>query len=100
MNNLKSLSIPQKIALVSFAGGTILFVSHLLFPRQFYILAVGLFFVLLVFLVNFITLLYLIRKVFATSKISPQTTEEIGIILCNIPIAALYMFIIFNQNNL
>lgn len=96
MNNLKSLSISQKIALVSFVGGTILFVTNLLFPWQFYVLAFGLFFVLLAFLVNFITLLYLIRKAFATPKISPQTSEEIGIILCNIPIAALYLFIIFN----
>jgi signal transduction histidine kinase len=100
MKELQAVALPQKIALASFAGGTVLFLSYLLFPRKFYILAVGLIFVLLAFLINFITLLYLIRKVFATSKIFPKTIEEIGIILCNIPIAVLYMFIIFNQNNL
>lgn len=93
------ISIPLKIALISFVLGTLLFISNFLFPNHFYILLSGFFFVLIAFLINFITLIYLIRKLFISKQINPKTTEEIVAILLNIPITALYLFIIFNQNN-
>lgn len=96
---IKSLSIPLKIALVSFVLGTLLFLSSFLYSNQFYFLIVGSFFVAIAVLINSITLLYLIRKVFISPKNNPKTTDEIFTILINIPIAALYLFIIINQNN-
>ncbi|WP_026977821.1 hypothetical protein [Flavobacterium tegetincola] len=93
---LKTLSLPIKIALFSFVIGTLLFISQFIYHNQFDLLVFGLFFVLLAVLVNFITLLYLIRKAFKAPSTNPKTTEEILTVLANIPIAALYIFIIFN----
>lgn len=93
---INSLSVPIKIALISFAIGTLLFGIHFLLPNNFQILLLGLFYTLIAVLVNFGTLLYLIRKVFIAPTPNPKTVEEILAILANIPITALYLFIIFN----
>lgn len=93
------ISIPIKIALYSFVIGTLLFTANFLFPNQFYIIISGLFFILLALLVNFIVLIYLIKKVLLSPVTNPKNTEELLAILANIPVTALYIFIIFNQNS-
>lgn len=93
------LTIPVKIALFSFAIGTLLFALQFLFPNKYQILIIGLFYTIIAVLFNFATLLYLIRKLIIVPTPNPKTIEEIAIILANIPITALYIFIIFNQNN-
>ncbi len=96
---ISPLSLPIKIALCSFAIGTLLFALQFLFPNKAEILIIGLFYTTIAVLVNFATLLYLLRKMSVAPKANPKTIEEITIILANIPITALYIFIIFNQNN-
>lgn len=96
MAMMKTLSIPIKIALTSFIIGTLLFLAQFWIQKQFDLLVAGFFFVLLAVIVNFITLLYLIKKALSAPSTNPKTTEEILAVLCNIPITTLYIFIIFN----
>ena len=96
---LKSASLPMKIAFTSFFGGTILLISQMLFPKIYQIMAFGLAFVLIALLLNFISLLFLLYTLFSQPKKQRQTIHELLTILCNIPIAAPYIFILINQNN-
>lgn len=96
---LKSASIPVKIAFSSFFGGTILLLCQLLFPKIYQIIIIGFAFVLLAVFLNFISLLFLLCELFSQPNKQKQTLEQLLTILCNIPIAALYIFILINQNN-
>ncbi len=103
MNDFQKINAqtrPIKMAMYSFAGGTFFFLSHLLFPDEIFILIGGLCFVVLGIFINTIMLLFLVRRLIVAPAIRVKTIEEITIVLSNIPITALYIFIIINQNNL
>lgn len=97
---INNQSLPIKMAIYSFAGGTFFFVSHLLLPNEVFIIIGGWCFVVLAIFINAIMLLFLVRKLIITPAVRVKTIEEIALVLSNIPITALYLFIIINQNNL
>jgi len=103
MNDFQKIKVqsrPIKLAIFSFVGGTSFFISHLLFPDAVFILIGGWCFVVLAIFINAVMLLFLVRKLIVTPVKRVKTLEEIVIVLANIPITALYLFIIINQNNL
>lgn len=99
-NKISNQTRPIKMAIYSFAGGTFFFISHLLFPNEIVFLIGGWCFVVIALFTNAIMLLFLMRKLIVARATRFKTIEEIAILLSNIPITALYLFIIINQNNL
>jgi hypothetical protein len=100
LNQIKSETVPVKIAVGSFASGTVFFISHVLFPDEIYILVMGCCFFVGAILIHLCALLYLMYKASDTPSYRNKTTEEFLYVLSIIPIIALYLFIIINQNNL
>lgn len=99
-NYFKTASTPIKIAAISFLVGTIIFIGEILFPDYYQIKLAGLAFIVLAVVVNSITLFFLILNLLSNTKKQQTTIAEILIVLCNIPIAALYLFILIYQFNL
>ncbi len=95
LQRLKSASTPVKIAFISFFIGTILFMMYVFRVNHFYLVFCSFFFILIAILVNFISLIYLLRKWINVPKTKVKTKEEIAIVIANIPIALLYFYIIF-----
>lgn len=85
------------LALISFVGGTLLLVLHLIAPQNIDIVITGFFYVIMSATLNgivFISLLY-------RFAVQPFYRETIGIriliLLANIPVALLYMNIVFHN---
>ena len=93
INHFNYLSYSTKIALYSFGIGTAIFLLHLISPSQ-NVLLLGLFFVLFALLFNGIVFLNLIYTLITDSENREQTVIQILILLANIPIAALYFFLV------
>jgi hypothetical protein len=86
------------LALLSFSIGTLLLVSHLVFPREEGILILGFFYVLFAILINSLSLLNLCY-LFITEPENRETNAiRILILLSNIPIALLYFYIVIHKN--
>lgn len=99
INLFNSLSYSTKIALYSFGIGTAIFLLHLIAPSQ-NVLLLGLFFVLFALLFNGIVFLNLIYTLITDSENREQTVIQILILLANIPIAALYFFLVVRGESL
>ena len=86
------------LAITSFGIGTLLLILYLLFPETVLLIYIGYFYVLLAILINGIAFLHL----FYLFIIHPLKREIIAIrmliLLANIPIALLYLNIIFHNN--
>lgn len=93
INHFNYLSYSTKIALYSFGIGTAIFLLHLISPSQ-NVFLLGLFFVLFALLFNGIVFLNLIYTLITDSENREQTVIQILILLANIPIAALYFFLV------
>lgn len=89
-----------KLALISFGLGTILFVIYLFIPNDMRIIIFGLYFVLAAFIINLLTLLYLMYCYLALHKHREYFLIKIMILVANIPIAYLYFLIVSQQINL
>ena len=99
INHFNYLSYSTKIAIYSFGIGTSIFLLHLISPSQ-NVLLLGLFFVLFALLFNGIVFLNLIYTLITDSENREQTVIQILILLANIPIAALYFFLVVRGETL
>lgn len=84
-----------KIALGSFAIGTVLFFTYKVIPKLDILFLIGLYYVLLAIMINTIMLLYLIFLCFILPEERENLALKIILILCNIPIAILFLYNIF-----
>lgn len=96
ITDFKNFSFSTKVALISFAIGTLLFGCYFIAPEKDILLILGLFYVLFAALVNSIVLLYLLYQFLTISEERTKTTIRILLLLANIPIASLYFFTIIN----
>ncbi|CAM4119884.1 hypothetical protein FLAN108750_11465 [Flavobacterium antarcticum] len=96
---LKSASIPIKIAVLSFIGGTLLFITSFLLTIKTDFIFLGFFYVLTSILVNFGLLAFLLYRLIMHSKLRQKAFSELLFVVANIPVALLYMYILYNYNN-
>lgn len=92
----KDLPFSTQLAVFSFGIGTLLFISHFLFPRMYQIIVIGYIYLLIAIVINFITFLNLIYQ-FSKEENTEDIIIRILIILSNIPIAFLYAYIVLNN---
>ena len=100
LSMIKHESVPIQIAIYSFIGGTILLVFGLMIPLQTDFMIFAVIFIFTVLFINSIVVLGLIYRIITSPLLRAKSIYELLIILSNIPITALYFFIIYNQNNL
>lgn len=86
--------LSTQIALVSFGIGTFLFLMQQLFPREGMIFMCGFIYVLIAFLVNGIVLLNLLHHFVFFTNHREYFGIKLLIVLANLPIVALYFYII------
>ncbi len=87
------------MAITSFGIGTILLLINLCFPDNTDILITGLFYVVLAIFLNGITLIHLLYH-FIINRIERETIAiRILILLANIPIAFIYLNIVFQNKS-
>jgi hypothetical protein len=89
-----------ELALITFVIGTFLLVIQKLAPTNIDILFVGLLYLLFAILVNGIMLINLAYHFIILPKQREYIAIKILILLSNIPIAFLYILIVFNINPL
>ncbi|MDD5151130.1 MAG: hypothetical protein PHC28_11765 [Flavobacterium sp.] len=89
-----------ELAIVSFAIGTVLLLIQKLAPSNFNLLFIGLLYVLFAILVNGIMFFNLAYHFIILPKKREYIAIKILILLANIPIAILYILIVFNINPL
>lgn len=99
INHFNYLSFSTKFALYSFGIGTTIFLLHLIAPEEDGILIIGLLFVIAAILFNSIIFLNLIYILITDSENREQTVIQILILLANIPIAALYFFLVVREES-
>lgn len=88
------------IALISFALGTCLLLSFLLFPKIDSIIIIGLYYVGIAALINAILFLFLILTAFVYWDYRIKLFKTCGLMLLNIPIAIGYFFMVINYIDL
>ena len=84
------------LALISFGIGTLLFGCQLLNSSKEYLLVTGFCYLTFAAVINTIMLFYLIIQLVVDIENQEQNFIRILILLANIPIALLYIYIIFN----
>lgn len=92
----KELPFSTQLAIFSFGLGTLLFLSHFIFPNYFPILIFGYIYLLLAILINTITFFSLVY-LFTKEENTEDIVIRILILLSNIPIAFLYAYIVLNN---
>ena len=92
----KDLPFSTQLAIFSFGIGTLLFLTHFIFPNYFPILVFGYIYLLIAIVINIITFLYLIYQ-FTKEQDTEDIIIRILILLSNIPIAFLYAYIVLNN---
>ena len=92
----KDLPFSTQLAIFSFGIGTLLFLTHFIFPNYFPILVFGYIYLLIAIVINIITFLYLIYQ-FTKKQDTEDIIIRILILLSNIPIAFLYAYIVLNK---
>ncbi len=95
MNNtaLLIINIGKKTTLISFTGGTVLFLSFCLFRNSF-LVAFGMFYLSITVLINLFVMLALIVSCFIYSTNRTASISTLLLQLVNIPIAILYFLIV------
>lgn len=83
------------LAIGSFCIGTLLFLIHLILPKFGLLYLIGYFYLILAFLANLFVFLYLLFQFFVQPKEREALTVKMLIMLANIPIALLYLYIVF-----
>lgn len=96
-NKTTPVGFSTYVALISFAIGTLLLAIHMTFPRADIIYIIGYLYVLLAALCNGIVLLNLIYQLIIKPKEREEIVIRMLILLANIPIAALYFFIVITN---
>lgn len=96
MNNTL-ITTSRFIAIMSFAIGTIIFIAQLLFFEPGALFAFGLAFVIIALCINTIFALALIGDMFLRRELLVPLFQTLCIVLLNIPVALVYMIIVFNQ---
>ena len=90
------INTSKLIALISFALGTCLLLSFLLFPKIDSIIVIGLYYVGIATLINAILFLILIITAIAFWDYRIEVIKTCGLLLLNIPIAIGYFFMVIN----
>lgn len=93
---IKMGNIAQYIAFASFILGTLLFLIRFTIKDEF-LLVIGLYYVLFTAVVNFVYLVSIIVSLFFTNKYHTFLIQKGLLMLANIPIAALYFFVIIKS---
>jgi len=88
------------LAIGSFGIGTFLLLIHIVFPQFDLLLFVGLAYVVIAFVLNAIVFFHLLYYFITQSNYREYFAVKMLILLANIPIAALYVYLIFNFNHL
>lgn len=94
---MKTFKISAGIALAFFAIGTILFLLQLIISEMNALTIVGFYFLITAIGINCLVALTLIGR-FIIDKDHIETLKSLSIILANIPIAFVYVFIIFEYS--
>lgn len=92
----KDLPFSTQLAIVSFGFGTILLVTHFIFPNYFPILVFGYIYLILAILINTLTFFYLVY-LFSKETNVEDLIIRILILLSNIPIAFLYAYVVLHH---
>lgn len=90
----KLIFTARKIALLSFAVGTLILISHLFLIRSFLIIKIGVGYTLGAFIINSLVLLTLIIKTFVTPYKRKELIKTCGLVLINVPITILYILVV------
>ena len=91
-----NLHFSTSLALISFIIGTLLFGCHFLDNYNDRLMIFGLFYLIFAIIINLIVFFYLIMQLVVDIENQEQNFIRILILLSNIPIALLYIHIIFN----
>lgn len=84
------------LAIASFGIGTFLLLFYIIFPRLEALLFVGLAYVAIAFFLNAIVFFHLLYYFITQRNYREYFAVKMLILLANIPISALYVYIIFN----
>ena len=95
--NQKSAGFSTYLAIGSFGIGTLLFLLHFVLPEYGLLYFIGYFYLLIAFLVNLLVFLNLLFLYFIKPNEREDLTIKMLIMLANIPIALLYLYIVFNK---
>lgn len=85
-----------QLAFFSFAFGTLFLILHLIFPKNENILFYGFMYTVFAVCSNQLFLFMLLLQLFINWKKRESIVYQMLILLINIPIAILYIFIVFN----
>lgn len=90
----------RKVAIISFILGTIIFFAQLFLfaPDELFVL--GFLYLLMAIAINLIFAIALLAEIFFNSSERKILLQSLGILLINIPVAFIYMIVVFNQNGL
>ena len=97
LENHKSAGFSTYLAIGSFGIGTLLFLLHFVLPEYGLLYFIGYFYLLIAFLVNLLVFLNLLFLYFIKPNEREDLTIKMLIMLANIPIALLYLYIVFNK---
>lgn len=87
------LPLSTQMAIVSFGIGTLLLLLHFIFKKSDIIIFTGIYYVLISFLVNGLTLLKLIIDWITEVENRPNIERQALILFANIPISFVYFLI-------
>jgi hypothetical protein len=96
MHHLKLIHTARWTALISFSLGTLLFLTQLAFSNSVDLLVLGLFYVIIAAFINLIFVIALFVEMFLRPLMIEELMITLGIMLLNIPIAMMYLMILFN----
>jgi hypothetical protein len=91
--NLDNKSTPIRLAIISFMIGSLLFFIFMVFP-SYSLIVIGAIYVLGAVIINIFSILYLVYQLIFTAKPKKETGIEILIVVGNIPIVAVYLFML------
>ena len=92
--NFLKLPLSTQMAIVSFGIGSLLLLLHFVFKDSDIIIPIGIYYVLIAFLVNGLMLLKLIIDWITEVENRPNIERQALILLANIPISFVYFLIV------
>ena len=90
------LHTSKLMAILSFCFGTLIFLIHYLMPQFSEVVIIGLCYVILAGVVNFIMLLILIGIAFIRMDAIEDIAKSILMLIVNIPIAVIYFMLVIS----
>lgn len=87
---------PTQLAVTSFIIGTLLFLGFIIFPKEEAFIYVGMIYILIAFVVNSCTFLFLVYQYFMEPDEKLYHQFQIIIMLSNIPISILYFYLLIS----